>query len=290
MLYCNPKSIGEALELLKSYKGKDVVVLAGGTDVVPKLNARPEMSGYFDGELTNLDEKVIVYLGDLDLKYIKDEGDNIVIGAMTTMTEILESEVIDKVAVMKEAISQMAGITIRNVATIGGNIMNASPAADSVPALIASGAKAVFIGPDGEREEELYKIFTGPGKTNKHDEEILKEIIVPVNPGKAKFIKFGRRKAESLSIVNGAVYAEMDGNAVKDIRIAIGSVAPTPLRLTEVEDIIIGKEVTDDVLNEAVEKAASIVKPITDKRGSGEYRTKLVKVLIKRAVGDVVNQ
>ena len=287
MFYHNPKSISEALELLDSYKDKDLVILAGGTDVVPKMNTRPEKSGYFDADLVDLDNRIMVYLGDAGLKYIKDEGDQIVIGSMTTMTEILESDVVDKVPVLKEAISQLAGLTIRNSATIGGNIMNASPAADSVPALIVMDAKAVLASAGGERVVDLYQLFEGPGKTCASPGELLKEIIVPVKPGKASFIKFGRRNGESLSVVNGAAYAEFDGGVCKNAVVALGSVAPTPLRAEAVEAAVNGKELTDEVLAEAADIAAGLAKPIDDKRGSGAYRTKLVKVLVKRALTNV---
>lgn len=284
MFYHNPKSISEALKLLDSYKDEDLVVLAGGTDVVPKINTRPEKSGYFDGELMDLDNKRVVYLGDAGLAYIKDEGDKLVIGSMTTMTELLECEAIDKVPVLKEALSQLAGLTVRNIATIGGNIMNASPAADSVPALIVSDAKAVLASEAGERTVDLYQLFAGPGETCAAKNELLKEIIVPVKPGKASFIKFGRRNGESLSVVNGAAYAEFDGAVCKNAVVALGAVAPTPLRAEAVEAAVNGKELTDDVLAEAAEIAAGLTNAIDDKRGSGEYRTKLVKVLVKRAL------
>lgn len=286
MFYHNPKTLSEALKLLDSHQNDDLVVLAGGTDVVPKLNARPEKSGYFDGELTDLDNKVVVYLGDAGIDYIKDEGDSIVIGAFTTMTKILESDVVDKVPVLKEAIGQLAGITIRNSATIGGNIMNASPAADSVPALIAMSAQAVLASEAGERTVAVEDLFEGPGKTCAKANELLKEIIIPVKPGKASFIKFGRRKAESLSIVNGAAYAEFDGNVCKNVVFAMGAVAPTPLRVKAVEDAVNGKELTDEVLAEAADIAAGIAAPIDDKRSSGEYRKKLVKVLVKRTLAN----
>lgn len=288
MIYSNPKTIGEAAELLNSLGRENTVILAGGTDVVPKINSRPEKSGYFDKPIMDLDNLNMIYLGDAGLKYIKEESDKIVIGAMTTMTEILESEVVDKVPVIKEALNILAGLTIRNTATIGGNIMNASPAADSVPPLIVLGAEAVLTSVNGDRSVPVYELFAGPGKTVAKGNEILKEIIIPVKAGKASFIKFGRRKAESLSIVNGAAYVEMDGDICKDAVIALGAVAPTPLRIKEAEDILKGKKLSEDVIAEAAEAAVGAVKPIDDKRASGEYRKKLVKTLVKRAVANAL--
>ena len=287
MLYYNPKSIEETLKLLNSFEKEDTVILAGGTDVVPKLNSRPEKSGYFNVPIMDLEKKKIIYLGNIDLKYIKEEDDSIVIGAMTTMTEILDSNIIDKLPVLKEALNVMAGVTIRNVATIGGNIMNASPAADSIPPLIALGAKAVLIGTDGERTENVEDLFEGPGKIRNGGKELLKEIVVPVKKGKASFIKFGRRKAESLSIVNGAAYAEIENTVCKEAVIVLGAVAPVPLRVSEAEEIIIGKKLTDELIEKAAEKAAEKVSPIDDKRASGDYRRKLVRTLVKRTLNNV---
>ncbi len=285
MVYYNPKSIDEAIKLLDSLEKDNLVILAGGTDVVPKINSRPERSGYFDKPLMDLDNCQVVYLGDAGLGYIKDERDKIIVGSMVTMTELLESDIIGRIPVLKEAIANMAGLTIRNTATIGGNVMNASPAADSVPPLIALGAEAVLASMAGERTVAVEALFDSPGKTMRNENELLKELIIPIRPGSASFLKFGRRKAESLSIVNGAAYVEMDGEVCKTAVIALGAVAPTPLRATEAENAIIGKKMTDENIEAAADAAAGMTSPINDKRASGEYRKKLVKTLVKRTLG-----
>ncbi len=285
MVYYNPKSIDEAIKLLDSLEKDNLVILAGGTDVVPKINSRPERSGYFDKPLMDLDNCQVVYLGDAGLGYIKDERDKIIVGSMVTMTELLESDIIGRIPVLKEAIANMAGLTIRNTATIGGNVMNASPAADSVPPLIALGAEAVLASMAGERTVAVEALFDSPGKTTRNENELLKELIIPIRPGSASFLKFGRRKAESLSIVNGAAYVEMDGEVCKKAVIALGAVAPTPLRATEAENAIIGKKMTDENIEAAADAAAGMTSPINDKRASGEYRKKLVKTLVKRTLG-----
>lgn len=285
MVYYNPKSIDEAIKLLDSLEKDNLVILAGGTDVVPKINSRPERSGYFDKPLMDLDNCQVVYLGDAGLGYIKDERDKIIVGSMVTMTELLESDIIGRIPVLKEAIANMAGLTIRNTATIGGNVMNASPAADSVPPLIALGAEAVLASMAGERTVAVEALFDSPGKTTRNENELLKELIIPIRPGSASFLKFGRRKAESLSIVNGAAYVEMNGEVCKKAVIALGAVAPTPLRATEAENAIIGKKMTDENIEAAADAAAGMTSPINDKRASGEYRKKLVKTLVKRTLG-----
>ena len=286
MIYYNPKSIDEALKLLDSLEKDNLVILAGGTDVVPKINSRPERSGYFDKPLMDLENYQVVYIGDAGLKYIKEENDRIIVGAMVTMTELLESEVIDKIPVLKDAINVMAGLTIRNTATIGGNVMNASPAADSIPPLIALGAEAVIASAAGERTVPVEELFASPGKTKIEDNELLKELIIPLKQGKASFLKFGRRKAESLSVVNGASYVEMDGDICKAAVIALGAVAPTPVRAAEAEKLIVGKKMTEENIEAAAVAAANMTNPIDDKRSSAEYRKKLVKVLVKRTLDE----
>ena len=289
MKYYDPKSFEEALELLDSQKQKReaLVILAGGTDVVPKLNTRPERSGYFDKPLVSMEERSILYLGDAGLKYIRDEGSAITIGAMTTMTEILESKEIRRIPVLKEALQEMAGITIRNAATIGGNIMNASPAADSVPALIVLGARAVLASVSGQREVPVEQLFTGPGSTDTRENEMLKEVIIPVGEGRGSFLKFGRRKAESLSIVNGAAYAEMEAGICRKAVLAIGAAAPRPLRLTSVEQMLEGADINDALIEQAAKAAADAVSPIDDKRASAAYRKQLAEVLVKRTLTKV---
>lgn len=287
MLYYDPKSFEETLKLLDAQRREDLVILAGGTDVVPKLNTRPERSGYFDKQAVSMENKKIVYLGNAGLNYIKDQDGVIAIGAMTTMSEILDSPAAQRIPVLKEALSEMAGITIRNAATIGGNIMNASPAADSVPALIVLGAKAVLASIRGQREVPVEQLFTGPGSTNIRENEILKEVLVPVEEGSSSFMKFGRRKAESLSIVNGAAHAKMEAGICRKAVIAIGAAAPTPLRLTSVEQMLEGETISEALIEKAAQAAAEAVSPIDDKRASGAYRKQLVEVLVKRTLTKV---
>jgi len=284
MQYYAPKTLDEALDILNANSGERNILLAGGTDVVAKINSRPEKSGWYDNYDPHAKDGNIIYLGELDMSYVKTEEGRIRIGACTTMTDILEDKTIDKIPVLKEAIENLAGLTVRNAATLGGNVMNASPAADSVPPLIAMNAEAVLAGKNGTREVPLDEFFTGPGKTVIKQGEILKEIIIPIYKGKGKFEKVGRRKAETLSVVNGAAVAEMDGNKCSSIRIAVGSVAATPLRLKKIEKMIEGKEVTEDIIEAASEAAAAEVSPIDDKRATAAYRKKVMKVVVKRII------
>ncbi|WP_297211973.1 FAD binding domain-containing protein [uncultured Flavonifractor sp.] len=285
MKYYAPTSLAQALELLENLSGEKNVLLAGGTDIVPKMKSNPARSGWYDKYDASATDFNMIYLGNLGLSYITcDEKGDLHIGALTTMSDILASSLADKVPVLKQALSQLAGLTIRNMATIGGNAMNASPAADSVPALIALGAVAVFAGKSGQRAEPVEQIFQGPGKTDIRPGEILTEFIIPKPAGKGSFEKLGRRKGETLSVVNGAAQADMSGTHCNCIRIAIGSVAPTPLRLEKIEKMLEGKDVTEELIAQAAEAVADEISPIDDIRGSAEYRKKVAKVVVKRVV------
>ena len=174
MKYYAPTNLENALDLLEKLSGEKNVLLAGGTDIVPKLKSNPARSGWYDKYDASVKDFNMIYLGNLGLSYVtSDDGGALHIGALTTMSDILADPIADKIPVLKEALRHLAGLTIRNVATIGGNTMNASPAADSIPALIALGALAVFTGKAGQRTVALEKVFTGPGKTDIQRGEIL---------------------------------------------------------------------------------------------------------------------
>ena len=285
MKYYAPTNLENALDLLEKLSSEKNVLLAGGTDIVTKLKSNPARSGWYDKYDASVKDFNMIYLGNLGLSYVtSDDGGALHIGALTTMSDILADPIADKIPVLKEALRHLAGLTIRNVATIGGNTMNASPAADSIPALIALGALAVFTGKAGQRTVALEKVFTGPGKTDIQRGEILTELIIPKPAGKGKFEKLGRRKAETLSIVNGAAQADMTGTHCNSIRIAVGAVAATPLRLEKIEKMLEGKDVTESLIDQAAEAAVNEISPIDDIRGSAEYRKKVTRVVVKRVV------
>jgi CO/xanthine dehydrogenase FAD-binding subunit len=284
MKYYSPTNLDEIIVLLDKTREEGAVILAGGTDVVPKIISAPERSGFYDRPSKAPKGKSIIYIGNAGLNYIREEGNDIVIGAGTTMTAFLENDLSKKLPVLCDAINNLAGLTIRNVATIGGNIINASPACDTVPALIALEAKVVIKGLSGERTERIEDIFVDPGATNLSNVEVLKEIVVSVPAGKGEFIKLGRRKAETLAVVNCAAQAVMDAGKCEKIRIAIGSVAPTPLRLVEIEKMIEGNAVTDELIESAAKKVKNFISPIDDNRSTAAYREQMAEVIIKRAI------
>lgn len=287
MKFYAPKVLDEALALLQELKDETVVLLAGGTDLVAKMNTVPEKSGWIgnDGAKDPARKKHVVFLGNLDLSYIKEQDNEIHIGACTTLSDLLGSPIIsEKLPLLKKAVSEIAGITIRNVATLGGNVMNASPAADSIPALTALDSRLVLLDAEGERTVPITGFFKGPGVTDIKKTEILKELIVPECSGRTEFIKFGRRKAETLSIVNGAARIVLDGGKCTEARLVLGAVAATPLRLFPIEEMLAGQTVTAELIERVAANVPNSITPIDDVRSTAAYRRQLAGVLAERVL------
>jgi len=172
-------------------------------------------------------------------------------------------------------IAEIASPAIRNLATIGGNICNASPAGDTLPPLYVMNARVVLSSFTSEREMKIMDFIKGPGSTDLKEEELLKEIIIPVEFFNIVFYrKVGTRKANSLSKVSFAGVARLDDGIIKDIRISFGAVAPTPLRAPEIEEEIIGKNKVKIIakIPDILEKYARIIRPIDDQRSTARYR------------------
>ncbi len=273
--YLRPKNLQEAVEQLGRY-GEEAKILAGGTDLIPMIR---------DCLIT---PKTMIDISFLDeLRYIREEGDMIKIGALTTHSEILKSPLINgKTGVLAKAEKVLGATQIRNRGTIGGNLCNASPAADTAPPLMVLNAKLKAISVEGERIIPIEEFFTGPRKNALKPNEILVEVQVSPEPEKSgsSFIKLGRRRALTLSVVSTAALIVMDGVKCRDARIALGAVAPTPVRAKETEKLLINKELNGEVISSAAEKVVEEINPITDIRGSAEYRKEMSKVLTKRCL------
>ena len=273
--YLAPKTLNEALQVLEE-KGDGAKIIAGGTDLVPRMRA-----GILSPEL-------LVDLRLLKLNEIKDEGDWIKIGAGATHTELLESELLEELfPALIEAVSDVAGPPIRNRGTLGGNLVNASPAADLATPLLVYDARAVITGQKGESEVVLGDFFTGPGKTVLKPDEILTEIKIPKLPPRsaASFIKLGKRKAMAIAVVSAAVRLTLDEEGViSEARIALGSIAPVPLRIEKAEEVLVGQTPGEELFIRAGQTASDETKPITDLRSTADYRKKMVAVLTRRAL------
>jgi len=280
--YLAPRTMDEALSLLSQYKGR-AKVIAGGTDLIPKLRRR---------EL-KAPEYIIDLKGIPDFDYIKyNEGSGLTLGALTTIHSVENSPIIrDKFAVLVQAAESMASPQVRNRGTIAGNICNAVPSADAAPALLTLEARLKLVSPKGERTVGIEDFFTGPSKTALTDGEILQEIQLPNLPKSAKgrYLKLTPRRAMDLAIVGVAVVVIAEDGVCKDVRIALGAVAPTPLRAKKAEAVLKGQGFDAEAMEKAAEVAAGESSPIDDHRASAEYRREMVRVLTRRAIQQVTS-
>jgi carbon-monoxide dehydrogenase medium subunit len=221
------------------------------------------------------------------LYYIKDEGEIIKIGSIVTHHTLQASSVIkEKIPILHEATNHLGTPQIRNVGTIGGNLCNASPAADTAPPLMVLGAQLKILSIEGERRIPIEKLFESAKKTSLERSELLAEILIPRQTDEygGAFMKIGRRAGHDISVVNGAVMIKLKDGRIKDARIALGSVAHTPMRALKAETFLRGKECSEGHVRKASEIASTEISPISDVRASAEYRRHVVESLVEVAV------
>ena len=273
--YIAPESLEDALKV-KQEQGAHSRVIAGGTDLILRMRDRV------------FSPKLLVDLRQVPLNTISCHAGEMRLGAYVTLSQILAD---DEIAVLfpalVEACRQFAGPPIRNLATLGGNIVNASPAADLVPPLMAYDANIVLSSSAGDRVLALAEFFTGPGQTVMQADEILTDIRLPLMPPDSAswFIKLGQRRSMAISIINLGIRLTLDAKGtVSDARIVLGAAAPTPIRAVAAEALLIGKELSDQRVDRAAVEASKITSPITDVRASRSYREKMTKVLVRRAL------
>ncbi len=273
--YLAPQTLAEALDALGKHP-HGVQLIAGGTDLVPQMRSKM------------VQPELLVDLRLLGLEGIEITGDGIRIGARATHTDILESDLLaEHCPALVESAADIAGPPIRNRGTVGGNLVNASPAADLAPPLLVYDAQAVLASSRGERSVPLEEFFTGPGGTVLSDDEILTEVYIPpVAPNSSsKFIKLGKRKAMAVAVVSVAARLTLDDSgSISQARVALGSVAPIPMRALKAEAVLEGHPPSAELFAEAGRVASSESSPIDDIRASGEYRQKMVAVLTRRAL------
>ncbi len=261
------------MELKASLAGARYV--AGGTDLLVRMKNRL------------LEPAALISLRAIaELSGIDQQGTTTRIGAATPLADIAESPQIEQpFPVLAQAARSMASAQIRNLATIGGNLCNASPCADTAGPLIVLGARALIVSPSGKREVTVEQLFTGPSQTQLGSDEILTAILLdPLPPGaRALFMKKSRVRMD-LSLVNLAALLVMEETTCRQARLCTGAVAPIPLRLTQVESLIEGQKLTPQLIETAAEQAAQSVAPITDIRASEEYRRQIVRIYLSRAL------
>jgi carbon-monoxide dehydrogenase medium subunit len=274
--YFEPATLDEAVALLGRFGG-DAGLLAGGTDLLVEIREHVR----WPRQVVNI--KKIPGIAAL----VYDDRDGLRFGALVTAREIETSPVVlEKYPGLVQAARELGSIQVRNRATIVGNICRASPSADTLPPLIADGATVTTYGPAGGRRVALEQFFTGPGRTVLGPGELVTEIAVPPPPphtGK-HYIKHGRRKAMELATVGVGVTLTLDGGGCREIRIALGAVAPTPIRAHKAEDALRGRPLDDASIEAAARIAVGECRPISNVRGSAEYRRDMVGVLTERAI------
>jgi carbon-monoxide dehydrogenase medium subunit len=276
--YLEPKTIEEAVCLLAKHDGK-AKIIAGGTDLMVQMRedkVSPEFVVDIGG-IKGLDH----------IRFVEKQG--LTIGAMTPIISLEKSPVIREcLPSLSQAAGQLGSVAIRNVGTIGGNLCNAAPSAETAPSLIALEAIARIVGPGGERKAPLDGFFTGPGTTVLGPGELMVEIQVPLPAPHTKeiYLKHATRGTIDLAVVGvAAVIAfEADGLTCMYARIALGSVAPTPIRARSAESILKGKKLEEGLIGQSARAAVGETRCISDVRASAEYRREMVEVFTRRAL------
>lgn len=269
--YTEAKSIKEACEILKN--NENAMIIAGGSDILVKIK---------DFKITNKDLVGITRIN--ELKGVSKINDEIIINAATTFSEIEKNEIIkENIPILAKSASLVGGPQIRNVATIGGNICNAAPSADSAASLFALNAEFIINGIDYERQMPISDFYLGAGKNALKRGEILSKIkIKDYKNLSGTYIKFAQRKAMDIATIGVAVMMDYRQNHIKDLRLAYGVAAAVPLRAKSAEKYAIGKDIKD------VDEICKIVLNDTNTRDSWRaskvFRDNLIKVLTKRAI------
>ncbi len=275
--YVAPGSLAEAVNLLTEH-GASAKLLAGGTDLLLRMKKRKS------------NPRILIDLNRIgDLSFVAMRDNALHIGAGTRLAVLYDSTVIrDKAAALADAIHVMSSPGIRNRATIGGNLCNASRCADTPAPLLVLDACVKLLGAAGERNVPIASFFTAPGngrgKTVLRSDEVMTEIIIPLQAGNSTFFKLGRRKGSSTSIISAAAFAVMANGRFKDVRIAVSAFGSTPIRSAKVEMALTGAPVDEKTIKQASALIKDEIKPITDYRASAAYRTAMAAVLIERAV------
>lgn len=280
--YYNVSSLEAAFEILEREKGNARIV-AGATDLIIEFE-----KGMREEVKTLIDITRIKGLNQITL----DENQNIHLGPLVSHNDVASSKLIQERALpLAQASWEVGSPQIRNRGTVAGNLITASPANDTITPLMALGASLVLKSLQSERIVKLEDFFIGVRKTVLRSDEVVSDIFFPaLRPNqKGSFIKFALRRAQAISLVNVAVICGFENGKVKDAVITLGSVAPTIIHSKEAEQYLIGKELTDEVIDQIGLLAQKTARPISDIRGSADYRKTMVKVITKRALNNLRN-
>lgn len=273
--YHEPATLDEVLDLVGRH-GEDVRLLAGGTALLLMIRygiVRPAH---------------VASLHRLDgLRGIRLDGDRLRIGALTPHADIVASPLVrEHCPVLATATARVATAAVRNMGTIGGNLCYAESASDPAPALLSLGAAVVVAGAQGRRTVEINGFYRGMYETVMEPGEVLLEIEVPRQPSPVTgtYVKWSPRSLEDKALVGVAVVVTPDGGTCRELRLGLGGVNPTPIRLSAAETIARGQRFDEDVVRAVARAAAAEVSPVSDVQGSAEYRRDMVEVWVARAL------
>jgi carbon-monoxide dehydrogenase medium subunit len=272
--FIKPQNLSELLHIKKELQNK-ALILDGGTNLLIYIK---------DGIIR--DGTIVDVTGLPEMKGIHRKNGTVEIGAAETMTDLMNSSVLqESIPFIPEFIKDFGNLLVRNTSTIGGNIADASPIADSAPPLLVLDAQVVASSTRGERRIPLTEFFVKPQKTALRSDEVLIRFLVPVpKTGRGTFVKLGLRKGTSCSVASAAVWLAYAEGSVQDIRIALGGVAPKPLRVAKTEADFKGNELDKKTIDRIAQRVKEEIAPITDVRGSAEYRREVSSRLVARAV------
>ena len=281
--YANPHSVREAVDILAEHKER-ARLLAGGTDILVQLRGgRRQVVDLL------LDAKNIPELNELTY----DPVAGLTLGAAVPCYKIYANAAMSHAYPgLIDSASLIGGIQIQGRASIGGNLCNAAPSADAIPPLIALGATCRIAGPEGTREVAVEDFCTAPGQNQLQADELLISVHFPppVPNSGARYIRFIPRNEMDIAVVGAGVSVVLENGTFKSARIALASVAPTPLFVREAGEALVGKPVNDESIQMAANIARDAAKPITDMRGTIEFRHHLCEVLTRRALNTAVER
>ena len=272
----SPTSLAEALQLLAAADG--LRPIAGGTDLMVQIT----------GEIGPPPERILDIWRLDELRGISLEDGQLHIGALATYTQIRNSElVLQHVPALAECASTIGAAQIQNRGTIGGNIANASPAGDTLPVLLATDAEIVLSSTSGERQVAASEFWPSYRVTARRADELVVGVRIPLPAGRqVRFRKVGTRRAQAISKVVMALAWREDGGVWRDVRLALGSVAPTPVRVRETERVLEGAAPRETTANHAAETLANEIKPIDDVRSTADYRRVVSARILHRMLRD----
>ena len=272
--YQSAKTVKEAVKMMQAAKGKGYV-LAGGTDLLVQMKSGARTPGVI------VDVKKIP-----EMVSVSEKNGAFTIGAATPAAVLGEHKKLRKAwPGVIEACNLIGSTQVQGRASAGGNLCNASPAADSVPALVAAGCIVNVAGPTGKRKVPVEEFCTGPGKTSLKPGEIVVSLTLPARPKGSSdaYLRLIPRTEMDIAVVGVGVSLTMKGGTVTDARVGLGAVAPTVLLVDKAAKALIGSKLDDAALDAAADACSAACRPIDDKRGTIKYRTKIAGVLLKRS-------